>query len=54
MVIECLELCIPLYNKEKYIEIVDVIIPNMIGNYNEILPIKVHQKNTKNNRKTKA
>ena len=42
MVIECLELCIPLHNKEKYIEIVDVIIPNMIGNYNEILPIEVH------------
>ena len=42
MVIECLELCMPLHNKEKYIEITDVIIPDIIGNYNEILPIKVH------------
>ena len=42
MVIECSELCMPLYNKEKYIEITDIIIPDIIGSYNEILPIKVH------------
>ena len=42
MIIECLELFMPLYYKEQYIEITDVIISDIIGNYNEILPIKVH------------
>ena len=52
MVIECLEIYMPLYNKEKYIKITAIIVAQIINNYNKVLPIKVHidaEKNTKNN-----
>ena len=45
MIIECFEICLPLSKKtspEKYIELTDIIIPNIIENYNEYLPIKIH------------
>ena len=45
MVIECLEIYMPLYNKEKYIKITAIIvahIAHIINNYNKVLPIKVH------------
>ena len=41
MVIECLENCLPLSNKERYIELTDIIIHDIVSNYNEMLPIKV-------------
>ena len=45
MIMECFEICLPLSNKanpEKYIELTDMIIPNIIENYNEYLPIRIH------------
>ena len=45
MIMECFEICLPLSNKassEKYIELTDIIIPNIIENYNEYLLIKIH------------
>ena len=59
MVMECLEICLPLSKKaslEKYIELTNIIIPNVVENYNEYLPFKVNldkKKNKKNNRKIK-
>ena len=41
MVIECLEVCMALYNTKKYIEITDIMILNTVSDYNEILPIKI-------------
>ena len=41
MVIECLENCLPLSNKERYIELTDIVIPDIVSNYNKMLPIKV-------------
>ena len=29
-------------NPDKYIELIDIIIPNIIENYNEYLPMKIH------------
>ena len=42
MIMECLEINVPLINTDKYIELMDVIIPKVIENYNENLPIKIH------------
>ena len=42
MVIECLEICLPLSNKERYIEITYIIIPNIVENYNEYLTFTVN------------
>ena len=45
MIMECFEICLPLSKKvspKKYIELSDIIIPNIIENYNEYLPIKIH------------
>ena len=45
MIMECYEICLLLSKKaslEKYIEFTDIIIPNIIENYNEYLPIKTH------------
>ena len=38
MVIECLDICLHLFNKERYIEITNIIILDIVGNYNEYLP----------------
>ena len=56
---ECLEICLPLFKKaslEKYIELINIIIPNVVENYNEYLSFKVdldQKKNKKINRKIK-
>ena len=45
MVMECLEICLPISKKaspEKYIELMDIIIPDRVENYNEYLPFKVN------------
>ena len=42
MVIECLEICLPLSNKERYIEITGIIIHDIVENYNEYLPFTVN------------
>ena len=41
MIMECFEICLPRSNKE-YIELINIIIPNVIENYNEYLPIKIY------------
>ena len=44
MVMECLEICLLLSNKdspEKYIELTNIIIYDIVKNYNEYLPFKV-------------
>ena len=44
MVIECLGIFLRLFKNispEKYIKITDIIIPDIIENYNEYLPFKV-------------
>ena len=44
MIMECLEICLPISNKaslEKYIELTDIIIPDIVENYNEYLPFRV-------------
>ena len=45
MIKECFEISLPLSKKsnlEKYIKLTDIIISNIIENYNEYLPIKAH------------
>ena len=45
MVMECLEISLPLSIKaspEKYIELTDIIIPDIVDNYNEYLPFQVN------------
>ena len=45
MIMECFEICLPLSKKvspEKYIKLTNIIIPNIIENYNEYLPLKIH------------
>ena len=42
MIMECLEINVPLSNIDKYIELTDIIIPKVIEKYNENLPIKIH------------
>ena len=45
MIIECLEICFPLCknaNPEKYIELTDIIIVDIVKNYNKYLPFKVN------------
>ena len=45
MVMECLESSLPLSIKaspEKYIELIDIIIPDVVDNYNEYLPFRVN------------
>ena len=42
---ECFEISLPLSKKanpEKYIELIGIIVPNIIENYNEYLSIKIH------------
>ena len=44
MVMKCLEICLPISKKaslKKYIELTDIIIPNIVENYNEYLPFRV-------------
>ena len=44
MVMGCLEICLPLSNKsssEKYIKLTNIIIPDIVENYNEYLPFRV-------------
>ena len=47
MVIECLKICLPLFNKERYIEITDLIISDIVENYNEYLPFIVNMNSEK-------
>ena len=45
MVMECLETSLPLSIKadpEMYIELTNIIIPDIVSNYNEYLPFKVN------------
>ena len=45
MVMECLESSLPLFIKvspKKYIELTDIIIPDIVDNYNEYLPFRVN------------
>ena len=45
MVMECLESSLPLSIKaspKKYVELTDIIIPNIVDNYNEYLPFRVN------------
>ena len=46
MIMECFEICLPLSNKANqkyiYIKLTNIIIQNIIENYNEYLPIKMH------------
>ena len=45
MVMECLESSLPLSMKassEKYIELTDIIISDIVDNYNEYLPFRVN------------
>ena len=42
MIMECLEINILLSNTDRYRELMDIIIPNVIENYNKYLPIKIH------------
>ena len=45
MIMECFEICLPLFKKvspEKYIKLTDIIILNVIENYNEYLPMKIY------------
>ena len=45
MIMKCFEICLPRskkVNPEKYIELTDIMIPNIMKNYNEYLPIKIH------------
>ena len=45
MVMECLESSLPLSIKaspENYIELTDIIIPDIVDNYNEYLPFRVN------------
>ena len=44
MVMECLEICLPLSKKtstDKYIELTDIIILDIVKNYNKYLPFRV-------------
>ena len=60
MVMECLESSLFLFIKaspEKYIELTDIIILDMVDNYNEYLPFRVNLdpgKKKKSNRKNKT
>ena len=45
MVMECLEISLPLSIKaspKKYIELTDIIIPDIVKNYNEYIPFRVN------------
>ena len=45
MIMECLESSLPLFIKaspEKYIELTDIIILDIVENYNEYLPFRVN------------
>ena len=45
MIMECLEISLSLCIKaspEKYIELADIIIPDIVENYNEYLPFRVN------------
>ena len=45
MVMECLEISLPLSIKDspkKYIELTNIIIPDIVDNYNEYLPFQVN------------
>ena len=45
MIMECLEICLALSKKagpKKYIELTNIIIPNVVENYNKYLPFKVN------------
>ena len=45
MIIKCFEIWLPLSKKvspNKYIELTNIIILNVIENYNEYLPINIH------------
>ena len=45
MVMECLEINLSISKNAslgKYIELIDIIIPNIVENYNEYLPFKVN------------
>ena len=45
MIMECLESSLPLTVKaspEKHIELTDIIIPDIVNNYNEYLPFRVN------------
>ena len=59
MIMECLEICLALSKKsspKKYIELTNIIIPNVVENYNKYLPFKVNldlEKKNKSNRKNK-
>ena len=59
MIMECLESSLPLSIKassEKYIELTNIIIHDIVKNYNKYLPFKVNldpEKNKKSNRKIK-
>ena len=42
---ECLESSLPISIKaslEKYVELIDIIIPNIVDNYNKYLPFRVN------------
>ena len=47
MVIECLEICLPLFNKERYIEIIDIIISDIVENYYENIPFTINMDSEK-------
>ena len=57
MIMEYLESSLPLYIKvspEKYIELIDIIILDIVENYNKYLPFSFNldpEKNKKNNKK---
>ena len=59
MIMKCLEICLALSKKsspKKYIELTNIIIPNVVENYNKYLPFKVNldlEKKNKSNRKNK-
>ena len=45
MVMKCLEICLPLSKNtspKKYIEVTNIIIHDIVENYNEYLPFKVN------------
>ena len=45
MVMECVESSLPLFIKaseKKYIKLTDIIIPDIVDNYNEYLPFRVN------------
>ena len=37
-----LEICLPLSNKERYVGLTNIIIPNIVENYNEYIPFRVN------------